>query len=220
MAEAEGDCRDGRRRRSPRRCRPPPTKPSGARSKACCPVKPTATTAYVELNAGAGGTEAQDWAEMLMRMYTAVGRAAWLQGAVDGGERGRAGRHQVRHAAGQRPQRLWLAKDRGRRPSPGPHLSPFDANARRQTSFASVWVYPVIDDTIEIDINRVGSEGGHLPRLGCRRTARQQDRQRDPHHASSRPGSSSPARPTAASTATAPTAMEHAEAPGCTRRNC
>ena len=50
-----------------------PTTPSGARSKACCRARPTPTTAFLEVNAGAGGTEAQDWAEMLLRMYIALG---------------------------------------------------------------------------------------------------------------------------------------------------
>ena len=63
-------------------------------------------------------------------------------------------------------------------------ISPFDANARRHTSFASVWVYPVVDDTIEIEINDSGPEGRHLPRLGRRRPARQQDRKRGPPHPS------------------------------------
>ena len=80
-----------------------------------------ANDCYVEINAGAGGTEAQDWAEMLLRMYIALGGAARLQGAVAGSERGRAGRHQVRHAAGERPERLWLAEDRGRRAPAGAH---------------------------------------------------------------------------------------------------
>ncbi len=61
-------------------------------------------------------------------------------------------------------------------------ISPFDSAARRQTSFASVWVYPVVDDTHR-DRDQPGRpEGRHLPRLRRRRPARQQDRKRHPHH--------------------------------------
>ena len=80
-------------------------------------------------------------------------------------------------------ERLWLAEDRERRAPPGAHLALSTASARRHTSFASVWVYPVVDDTIEVEINRQGPARRHLPRFGRRRPARQQDRQRDPHHA-------------------------------------
>ena len=83
-------------------------------------------------------------------------------------------------------------------------ISPFDANARRHTSFASVWVYPVVDDNIEIEINEADLQVDTYPRLGRRRPARQQDRERHPHHPHADAASSSPARPTAASTATAP----------------
>ncbi len=61
-------------------------------------------------------------------------------------------------------------------------ISPFDSNARRHTSFSSVWVYPVIDDNIEIEILDKDLQRRHLPRLGRRRPAHQQDRQRHPHH--------------------------------------
>ncbi len=61
-----------------------------------------ANDAYMEINAGAGGTEAQDWAEMLMRMYTRWAEQHGYKVAMLERERGRAGRHQVRHAAGQR----------------------------------------------------------------------------------------------------------------------
>ena len=80
-----------------------------------------ANDAYVEINAGSGGTEAQDWAEMLLAHVYALGRAARLQGPVAGGERGRAGRHQVGDVAGDRAERVWLAEDRGGRASAGAH---------------------------------------------------------------------------------------------------
>ena len=61
-------------------------------------------------------------------------------------------------------------------------ISPFDSAARRHTSFASVWVYPVVDDNIDIEIDRERPEGGHLSRVGRRRAAREQDGKRHPHH--------------------------------------
>jgi peptide chain release factor 2 len=108
--------------------------------------------AYVEINAGAGGTEAQDWAEMLMRMYTRwAEKHGYKVQLIDQSEGEQAG---IKSATMQvsGPNAYGWLKTEG-----GVHrlvrISPFDANARRQTSFASVWVYPVVDDSIEIDIN-------------------------------------------------------------------
>ncbi len=111
-----------------------------------------ARDAYVEVNAGAGGTEAQDWAEMLMRMYTrwaeAHGYKVQLLEQSPGEQAGiKSATLQVNGANAYG----WL-KTEG-----GVHrlvrISPFDAAARRQTSFASVWVYPVVDETIAIEVN-------------------------------------------------------------------
>lgn len=107
---------------------------------------------YLEVHAGAGGTESQDWANMLMRMYTRWAeqhgfKVEWLE-ETEGEEAGIKSATVMikgRNAYG------WL-KTEG-----GVHrlvrISPFDSNARRHTSFASVQVYPVIDDRIQIDIN-------------------------------------------------------------------
>jgi peptide chain release factor 2 len=111
-----------------------------------------ANDAYVEVNAGAGGTEAQDWAEMLMRMYMrwaeAHGYKVTLTEQSDGEQAG------VKSATVQvsGPNAYgWLKTESGVHRLV--RISPFDAAARRQTSFASVYVYPVIDDKIEIEIN-------------------------------------------------------------------
>ena len=98
-------------------------------------------------------------------------------------------------------------------------ISPFDSNARRHTSFASAWVYPVVDDKIEIEINDKDLRDRHLPRLGRRRAARQQDRQRGAHHPSCRAASSCSARASARSTRTGRTPWRCC-APGSTRPNC
>ncbi len=111
-----------------------------------------ANDAYLEVNAGAGGTEAQDWAEMLARMYT---RWAEQHGykilLMEHSEGEQAGIKSATFQVSGPNAYGWL-KTEG-----GVHrlvrISPFDSAARRQTSFASVWVYPVVDDTIEIEIN-------------------------------------------------------------------
>lgn len=107
---------------------------------------------YLEVNAGAGGTEAQDWAEMLLRMYMrwaeAHGYKTTLMEASEGEQAGlKSATLQVSgpNAYG------WLKTEAGVHRLV--RISPFDAAARRQTSFASVWVYPVVDDSIEIEIN-------------------------------------------------------------------
>ncbi len=107
---------------------------------------------YIELNSGAGGTEAQDWAEMLMRMYMRwAEKHGYKVQLLEESEGEQAG---IKSATLQisGPNAYGWLKTEG-----GVHrlvrISPFDSNARRQTSFASVWVYPVVDDAIEIEIN-------------------------------------------------------------------
>jgi len=107
---------------------------------------------YLEVHAGAGGTESQDWAEMLLRMYT-----RWAE------KRGMAVKLVDRSAGEEAGIKSALVEIKGEnafgwlKTEAGVHrlvrISPYDSNARRHTSFASVWVYPVIDDNIEIEIN-------------------------------------------------------------------
>ena len=107
---------------------------------------------YLEIHAGAGGTESQDWASMLLRMYTrwaeAHGYKTELMENSDGEEAGiKSATIQIKgeNAFG------WLKTEAGVHRLV--RISPYDSNARRHTSFASVGVYPVVDDTIEIEIN-------------------------------------------------------------------
>ena len=106
---------------------------------------------FVEVNSGAGGTEAQDWAEMLVRMYTRWAEAhgyklEWLDETA-GEEAGlkSASFKVMGHAAYG-----WLKTESGVHRLV--RISPFDSQARRHTSFASVGVYPVVDDAIEVEI--------------------------------------------------------------------
>lgn len=108
--------------------------------------------AYLEINSGAGGTESQDWANMLLRMYTrwanAHGCKVDLMEMHNGEEAGiKSATIQIKgdNAYG------WLKTESGVHRLV--RISPYDSNARRHTSFASVWVYPVIDDNFEVDIN-------------------------------------------------------------------
>jgi len=124
--------------------------------------------AILQINPGAGGTESQDWAEMLLRMYTMYGeKQGWTVSSLDYQEGDGAG---IKSATIQfdGPFAFGFLKAES-----GVHrlvrISPFDSNARRHTSFASVYVYPLIDDTIEIVVNpadiewefyRSGGKGG------------------------------------------------------------
>ncbi|MGA3305865.1 MAG: peptide chain release factor 2 [Stellaceae bacterium] len=110
-----------------------------------------ANDAYVEVHPGAGGTEAQDWAEMLLRMYMRWAeqhgyKIEWIEESAGEGAGIKSATIKVmgENAYG------WLKTESGVHRLV--RISPFDANARRQTSFASVWVYPVVDDKIEIEI--------------------------------------------------------------------
>jgi peptide chain release factor 2 len=107
---------------------------------------------YLEVHAGAGGTEAQDWAEMLLRMYVRWSEAhdykvEWLEesGGEEAGLKSATIRVTGADAYG------WLKTESGVHRLV--RISPFDSNARRHTSFASVWVYPVVDDKIEVAID-------------------------------------------------------------------
>ncbi len=124
--------------------------------------------AVMVINSGAGGTESQDWAEMLMRMYRMYGENQnWKVSEID-----------VQYGDGAGVKQATLEFDGPfayglLKAESGVHrlvrISPFDSNARRHTSFASVFVYPLIDNTIEISINpadlewefyRSGGKGG------------------------------------------------------------
>jgi len=111
-----------------------------------------ANDCYLEVHAGAGGTEAQDWAEMLLRMYVRWAEAhdykvEWLE--ESGGEE--AGLKSATVTIRGPDAYGWLKTESGVHRLV--RISPFDSNARRHTSFASVWVYPVVDDKIEVEIN-------------------------------------------------------------------
>ncbi len=106
---------------------------------------------FLEIHAGAGGTESQDWAEMLQRMYTRWAEAhgyklEWIEESP--GEE--AGIKSVTLRVLGPNAYGWLKSESGVHRLV--RISPFDSQARRHTSFASVWVYPVVDETIEVDI--------------------------------------------------------------------
>ncbi|MBU8541213.1 peptide chain release factor 2 [Falsiroseomonas tokyonensis] len=108
--------------------------------------------AYLEVNAGAGGTEAQDWAEMLLRMYTRwAEKRGYKLSLTEQSEGEQAGIKSATLQVSGDNAYGWLKTETGVHRLV--RISPFDAAARRQTSFASVYVYPVIDDRIEIEIN-------------------------------------------------------------------
>jgi peptide chain release factor 2 len=107
--------------------------------------------AYLEINAGAGGTEAQDWAEMLMRMYSRwAEQHGYKVELLETSEGEQAGIKSATLQVSGPSAYGWLKTESGVHRLV--RISPFDANSRRQTSFASIWVYPVVDDNIEIDV--------------------------------------------------------------------
>jgi peptide chain release factor 2 len=110
-----------------------------------------ANDSYLEVHAGAGGTESQDWASMLLRMYTRWAeqhgfKIDWIEetGGEEAGIKSATIQVKGRNAYG------WLKTENGVHRLV--RISPFDSNARRHTSFASVNVYPVIDDRINVDV--------------------------------------------------------------------
>lgn len=107
---------------------------------------------YIEINAGAGGTDAQDWAEMLVRMYTRwAEQHGYKVQLLEEAEGEQAGIKSATLLVSGPDAYGWLKTEAGVHRLV--RISPFDANARRQTSFASVWVYPVVDESITIEVN-------------------------------------------------------------------
>ena len=107
---------------------------------------------YLEINAGAGGTEAQDWAEMMMRMYIRwAEQHSYKVQIIETSNGEEAGiKSATLHFKGDDAYG-WMKTESGVHRLV--RISPFDSNARRHTSFASVWVYPVVDENIDIEIN-------------------------------------------------------------------
>ncbi|MEO6581777.1 MAG: peptide chain release factor 2 [Sphingomicrobium sp.] len=111
-----------------------------------------ANNSYIEVNAGAGGTESQDWAEMLQRMYSRWGERHGMKvELID---------HHSGEQAGIKSATLLIKGENAYgnlKTESGVHrlvrISPYDSSARRHTSFASVWVYPEVDDDIDIEVN-------------------------------------------------------------------
>ncbi|HET9510823.1 MAG TPA: peptide chain release factor 2 [Sphingomonas sp.] len=111
-----------------------------------------ANDTYIEINSGAGGTESQDWAEMLQRMYTRWAERHGLKvELID---------YHAGEQAGIKSATLLVKGENAygyAKTESGVHrlvrISPYDSSARRHTSFSSVWVYPVIDDNIEVEVN-------------------------------------------------------------------
>jgi peptide chain release factor 2 len=107
---------------------------------------------FVEVNAGAGGTDAQDWAEMLLRMYGRWAEAHGCKVALTEESPGEEAGIKSATIQVSGPNAYgWLKTESGVHRLV--RISPFGGNDKRQTSFASVYVYPVVDDRIEIDIN-------------------------------------------------------------------
>ncbi|MDH7972633.1 peptide chain release factor 2 [Sphingomonas sp. AR_OL41] len=128
------------------------TRAEADKIKALLAGEADANDSYIEINAGAGGTESQDWAEMLQRMYTRwAERHGMKVELVD---------YHAGEQAGIKSATLLIKGENAfgyAKTESGVHrlvrISPYDSAARRHTSFSSVWVYPVIDDNIEVEVN-------------------------------------------------------------------
>jgi len=108
--------------------------------------------AYLEIHAGAGGTESQDWAEMLQRMYVRWSEKRGANVSLLQESRGEeAGIKSSTIKVINEYSYGWLKKESGIHRLV--RISPFDSNKRRHTSFASIWIYPEVDEKIEVEIN-------------------------------------------------------------------
>ena len=150
MAEAEGD--DGLVDEAVRSLAELAERAEQDKVKALLAGEADANDTYIEINSGAGGTESNDWAGMLQRMYTRwAERHGMKVELVD---------HHAGEQAGIKSATLLVKGENAygyAKTESGVHrlvrISPYDSSARRHTSFASVWIYPVIDDNIDIEVN-------------------------------------------------------------------
>lgn len=111
-----------------------------------------ANDTYVEIHSGAGGTESCDWARMLMRMYVRwAERQKFKVEVIEETAGDEAGIKSATILVKGHNAHGWMKTESGVHRLV--RISPYDSNARRHTSFASVWVYPVIDDKIDIEVN-------------------------------------------------------------------
>lgn len=107
---------------------------------------------YIEIHSGAGGTESQDWASMLLRMYSRwAERRKFKTELIEYSDGEEAGIKSATLLIKGKNAYGWLKTESGVHRLV--RISPYDSNARRHTSFASTWVYPVIDDKIDIEVN-------------------------------------------------------------------
>jgi len=149
MAEAEGD--EGLINEAQATLEAAQARASQAELEALLSGEADGNDAYIEFNSGAGGTESQDWTQMLYRMYVRWANAHGHQ--VEELE------YQDGDTAGIKSATVLVKGENAYgwlKTEAGVHrlvrISPYDSNARRHTSFASVWVYPKIDDSIEVEI--------------------------------------------------------------------
>jgi peptide chain release factor 2 len=155
---------------------------SPRRSRRCCRAKSTAMTAIVEIHSGAGGTESQDWANILLRMYTRWAERRKFKVEVlemhDGEE---AGIKSATIKVSGHNAYGWLKTESGVHRLV--RISPYDSAPPAATpAFQAAWVYPVVDDSINIEIRESRPQGRYLSRVGRRWAARQHHRLGHPHH--------------------------------------
>lgn len=150
MANEEGD--DASREEAEGLLQKLASKAARAEAEALLSGEADANNCYVEIHPGAGGTESNDWAAMLLRMYV-----RWAQqndhkvDVIEESAGDEAGIKSATILVKGHNAYGWLKTESGVHRLV--RISPFDSNARRHTSFASVWIYPVIDDAIEIEVN-------------------------------------------------------------------
>ena len=149
LAEAEGD--DSLAGEAASALKALKTRAQRAELQALLSGEADANDAYVEIHPGAGGTEAQDWAAMLARMYTRwAERSGFKVEVVEAQDGDEAGLKSFTMLVKGDNAYGWLKTEAGVHRLV--RISPYDSSGRRHTSFASVWTYPLIDESIEVEI--------------------------------------------------------------------